>query len=450
MKKELHITATLPEAIKSCKQHFSVLYPKKGKGSIELTPFGDYILNTDYNITEGAARRTVEYKSAYQKVTMDMVHAFDNETRAYTSLHRNMKTVTAMSEYQQELMSLAPQKYVRSTFILRKPTKDDIENDLRNEVASINFDKTNTSNHVEEREFIKTNLSSMIEIRQNAWQEAYNLFELIEDAKAEKANAQFFAEYKTLYDRKKEYIEGNESVVLQEIDTICQQMQVPYNLSLSYTYSKKNCLLNVDVLIDDGITIPTSKASVLSSGKISIKNKLVKEMITDKTNSATSLIYYLASYLYSASPNIQYLRMSLFDRNKQNPLLWVEFERDKFSKTKSRTVEVTSDILGYPNVLEFKNRGDALELCSISQQTFTQNVAIAIHQANEIHPKSQSAAYTDMGNGMISISFDDAQKLSSIPNISSDIRKAVSTAKDKGLSYVIIDKKYTKILSEFN
>lgn len=284
----------------------------------------------------------------------------------------------------------------------------------------------------------------------NAWQEAYNLFELIEDAKAEKANAQFFAEYKTLYDRKKEYIEGNESVVLQEIDTICQQMQVPYNLSLSYTYSKKNCLLNVDVLIENGITIPTSKASILSSGKISIKNKLVKEMITDKTNSAISLIYYLASYLYSASPNIQYLRMSLFDKDKQNPLLWVEFDRDKFSKTKSKTVEVISDILRYPNVLEIKNRGDAIELCSISQQTFTQNVALAIQQANEIHPKFQSAAYTDMGNGMISISFDDAQKLSSIPNISSDIRKAVSTAKDKGLAYVIIDKKYVKILSEFN
>lgn len=450
MKKEQHIIATLPEAIKSCKQHFSVSYPKYGKGFVELTPFGDYILNTDYNITEGAARRTAEYKSAYKKVTIDMLHAYENETSAYTSLHKNMKNVTPMAIFQQELMSLAPQKYVRSTFALRKPTKDDIENDLRNEVAYINFDKTNTSNHVEERQFIKNNLNSMIEIRQSAWQEAYNLFELIEDAKAEKANAQFFVEYKTLSDRKKEYIEGYESVVLQEIDAICHQIRVPYNLKLAYSYSKENCLLNVDVLLEDGITIPTSKASVLSSGKISIKNKLVKEMITDKTNSAISLIYYLASYLYSASPNIQYLRMSLFDKNKQNPLLWVEFNRDKFSKTKSRTVEVISDILGYPNVLDFKNRGDALELCSISEPGFTQNVAIAIQKANEIHPKSQSATYTDMGNGMISISFDDAQKLSSIPNISSDIRKAVSTAKDKGLAYVNIDKKYEKILSEFS
>lgn len=450
MKKELHIVATLPEAIKSCKQRFSISYPKYGNGTIELTPFGDYILNTDYNITEGAARRTAEYKSAYNKVTMDMLHAYERETHAYTRLHENMIAVTPMAKFQQELMSLLPKKYVRSTFTLPKPTKDDIENDLRNEVGFINFDKTNTVNHVEEKTFIKNKLNSMIEIRQSAWQEAFNLFELIEDAKAEKANAQFFAEYKALYNIKKEYIEGKESAVLQEIDTICHKMQVPYNLSLSFSYNKENCLLNVDVCLEDGITIPTSKASVLSSGKISIKNKLVKEMITDKTNSAISLIYYIASHLFSASPNIQYLRLGLYDKGIQNPMLWVEFDRDKFSKIKSRTIEVISDILGYPNVLEFKNRGDALELCCLNSSDFTQNVAIAIQRANEVHPKSQSAVYTDIGDGMISISFEDAQKLLSIPNISSDIRKAVSIAKDKGLSYVIIEKKYSKILSEFS
>lgn len=448
MEKMQHIIATLPGTIKPCKQRFSVSYPKYGKGTVELTPFGDYTLNTDYNLTEGAARRTAEYKAAFNKVTMDMLHAYEHETRAYTSIHRNMKAVITMEKFEQELMSLAPQKYVRSTFALRMPTKDDIETDLRNEVAAINFDKTNPSNHVEERTFIKNNLNMMIEIRQNAWIEAYNLFEKIEDARAEKTNAQFFAEYKALYDQKKAHMEGFESVVVQEIENICEQMQVPYNLTLSYSYCKEKGVLNVDVILEDGIAIPTSKASILSSGKISIKNKLVKEMITDKTNSAISLIYFLASHLYSASPRIKYLRMALYDRNKQNPLLWVEFDRDKFSKTKSRMVEVNSDILGYPNVLAFKNKGEALELSNLSQPDFSEKVAQAMLRADKGHSESQTATYTDWGDGRLSVSYDDAQKLAGIPNISSDIRKAISTAKDEGLTHVIIDKKYARILSE--
>lgn len=36
MKKELHIIATLPETIKPCKQHFSVLYPKMVRDLLNL------------------------------------------------------------------------------------------------------------------------------------------------------------------------------------------------------------------------------------------------------------------------------------------------------------------------------------------------------------------------------------------------------------------------------
>lgn len=46
MAKGLHILATLPTPIKSCKQSFTIGYPKYGSGSIELTPYGAYVLTT--------------------------------------------------------------------------------------------------------------------------------------------------------------------------------------------------------------------------------------------------------------------------------------------------------------------------------------------------------------------------------------------------------------------
>ena len=295
--------------------------------------------------------------------------------------------------------------------------------------------------------FVKEHINEMIEVRQQAWQEACDFFNKIEDAREERVNAKFYAEYKTLYNRAKEYIEGNETSVKQELLNLCGKVSVPYNLSLSFAYNQTTHILETSIIVEDGISVPISKAAILASGKISIKNKLVRETITEKTISAVSLTYFLAAHLFNVSPNIQYLRLSLYERNKQNPLLWVEFEREKFICVNPYRVGVLSDILSYPNVLEFKNRADSIELCAMDKTSFDKNVAMAVKRENENHLEYQST-YSDLGNNDIAISFEDASILCGIPNLSNEIRKAISTAKDKGLSYVTIDKKLKGILDE--
>lgn len=443
MEKELHIIASAPQQIQSCKETF---FTNNGYGTIELTPYGDYLLNT-VDITDAAARRTNEYKSAYKEVTANMLQAYEENTRAYTYLHEDMPSVESVVKLKNDLMTLSPQKYERGHFDFRKPTKDDIEKDLLEEAKNINFDKTKTNGHVDEKMFVKEHINEMIEVRQQAWQEACDFFNKIEDAREERENTRLFAEYKSLYNRKKEYIEGNESVVKQELLNLCGKVSVPYNLSISFAYNQTTHILETSIIVEDGISVPITKAAILASGKISIKNKLVRETITEKTNSAISLTYFLAAHLFNVSPNIQYLRLSLYERNKQNPLLWVEFEREKFICVNPYRVGVLSDILSYPNVLEFKNRADSIELCAMDKTSFDNNVAMAVKRENENHLEYQST-YSDLGNNDIAISFEDASILCGIPNLSNEIRKAISTAKDKGLSYVTIDKKLKGILDE--
>lgn len=443
MEKEQHIIASVPQQIQTCKETF---YTNHGYGTVELTPYGDYLLNT-IGITDAAARRTNEYKSAYKKVSANMLHAYEAETRAYTSIHRNMPSIESVVKLKNDLMILAPQTYKRGRFTFNKPTKDDVEKDLLEEAKNVNFDKTNTSGHVDEKIFVKEHINEMIEIRSHAWQEACDFFNKIEDAREERENAKFFAEYKTLYNNKKEYLEGKESTVKQELLNLCGNVSVPYNLSLSFAYSQAAHVLEASVIVEDGIAVPISKATILTSGKISIKNKLVRETITEKTNSAVSLIYFLAAHLFNTSPNIQYLRLSLYDRNRQNPLLWVEFERDKFSRTRPKMVDIISDILGYPNVLEFKNKADAIELCTMDKTSFDNDVTIAVQHANETHQEYQSM-YIDLGNNNIAISFDDAKLLGGVPTLANEVRKAISLAKDRGQSYVTVDKKMKSTLDE--
>ena len=250
-----------------------------------------------------------------------------------------------------------------------------------------------------------------------------------------------------MYNNKKEYLEGKKSSVKQELLNLCGNISVPYNLSLSFAYCQAAHVLEASVIVEDGISVPISKATILTSGKISIKNKLVRETITEKTNSAVSLTYFLAANLFNTSPNVQYLRFSLYERNKQNPLLWVEFERDKFSRIRPKMVDVISDILGYPNVLELKNKADAIELCTMDKASYDNEVAIAVQHSNESHPEYQ-ATYIDLGNNNIAISFDDAKLLGGVPTLANEVRKAISLAKDRGQAYVTVDKKMKSTLDE--
>ena len=441
--KELHISAKSCSAIQNCKQRFNVSYSKYGSGVIELTPYGDYILTTS-GITDAAARRTVEYKSAYNRVTMDMLHAYEAENRAYTSIHHNIPKIKDIEVSKKELINLTPKKYTRHRFELPKPTKSEVEDNLCNEVKYINFNDENVS----EKEYIKESLNKLTEYRQQYWQEANELFEQIEDAKEKRENKKYFTEYKRKYNQKEEYINGEEDIVEEGINALCSTIEIPYNISISYTYNKVKHLLSVEMTFENGINVPVSKATILTSGKISIKNKLVKEIIQDKTKSIISCAYYMAGKYFNVSPNILYIRMSIYDTNKQNPLLWVEFERDKLSKLSPLLTDIISDILGYPHVLNYKTKGDALELAIMNKTTFNNEVLFEISKLNSSRVSVESII-TDLNAEYIALSFNEAQRLINVPRLSEAIKKALSIAKDNGSTYVTLSKQYKGIIEEF-
>lgn len=441
--KELHISAKSCSAIQNCKQRFNVSYSKYGSGVIELTPYGDYILTTS-GITDAAARRTVEYKSAYNRVTMDMLHAYEAENRAYTSIHHNIPKIKDIEVSKKELINLTPKKYTRHRFELPKPTKSEVEDNLCNEVKYINFNDENVS----EKEYIKESLNKLTEYRQQYWQEANELFEQIEDAKEKRENKKYFTEYKRKYNQKEEYINGEEDIVEEGINALCSTIEIPYNISISYTYNKVKHLLSVEMTFENGINVPVSKATILTSGKISIKNKLVKEIIQDKTKSIISCAYYMAGKYFNVSPNILYIRMSIYDTNKQNPLLWVEFERDKLSKLSPLLTDIISDILGYPHVLNYKTKGDALELAIMNKTTFNNEVLFEISKLNSSRVSVESII-TDLNSDYIALSFNEAQRLINVPRLSEAIKKALSIAKDNGSTYVTLSKQYKGIIEEF-
>ena len=70
-------------------------------------------------------------------------------------------------------------------------------------------------------------------------------------------------------------------------------------------------MLNTEIELQNDMNLPTNKTNILASGKISVKDKLVKEMEQFKTETIVSMIYYVAASLFNAAINIHTQRVSL-------------------------------------------------------------------------------------------------------------------------------------------
>ena len=278
-------------------------------------------------------------------------------------------------------------------------------------------------------------------------EEAQKLFDRIEDAREKRENSKFFADFQVAYKKEKELLAGNYDIVEKDMNELCCNISVPYNLVLSYEYLQNKQQISIEVIVEDGINAPNSKAVVLTSGKISIKNKLVRETIQDKSSSALSLAYMVSAHVFNVSPNIEYIRLSLFDRTKQTPLLFVEFNRDVFSHINPKLLALFTDILGYPHVINFKTKGGASEISTWDASHFNQEV-MAVCSEKDKERNSVSCEDQEMENGMISISVAQANRLCRFVSDNSDIRHAISLAEDNHADEVVISNKYKGILEE--
>ena len=93
-------------------------------------------------------------------------------------------------------------------------------------------------------------------------------------------------------------------------------------------YNKQEGLIEATASIPSMIYIPDKKAVPLASGKISVKDKLKREMDADTANTLLGLSYYIAGHLFSLSVNINLVRLSVV--TGYSAYYWVQFDRMSF------------------------------------------------------------------------------------------------------------------------
>lgn len=428
----LHIYPQIGPNIRPVIEQFTY-YGRTGHASCKLvlSPEGNYTLFVySSTVSEGAVKRDPVYKNAIILVTQKMVKSFEEATEKYIGMHKDApRVVDDRNRIEDAINNIKPKRYERKRCNLPKPKKDEVEKDLSLEAKSlIHNDCPEVKNA---QYYISKNLNKLFSERESMWQEAVNLFNNIEDAREKKANNEYQAEAERNIETLKNQLVGNSSTVMPLIDSTLKGLQVPFELDVSYDYNKNEHSIDVQLVLVNQLNVFCNKAAINLVNKITIKQKLVREITTEKTQSALSLIYSVAYRLFTVSANVDTINISLW-KNTSEGYIWISFDRKSLLRNGPQWTDLLEDYSKHLNVSKIKQKADSIEIPSIPKDVFEGLIKLSKSTNNK---------------QLCKISIFDAQLLL-IQNFQQEIRDAIDIAQILDRNYVYIDIKYKNMLKE--
>lgn len=420
-----------------------------GTATVQVDSLGNYevmVNGSRFSTQENSAKRDAAYKPAVGDISIKMVSAFEKRDAEFTAMHKKAARMQKLSERQKKIDALSPQQYERESFPLSRPRREDVRRELESEaetsIVALYEDKRN-----ERAAFVNEHEKDAMAARFRAYEEVQVFFNDLQDDKEARANIIFQKEYERQRKEIEDYINGESSVTERNIRMILGELSLPYRIGISCDYNVTLGLLNTEIELQNDLNLPTNKTNILASGKISVKDKLVKEMEQFKTETIVSMIYYVAASLFNAAINIRTQRVSVWLEGKREGLIWIQFDRNSFSKLSMRTVNPMLNYYDWPRVDALRMVRGASQFDPFDAVSF-KNAITQVMTDNGICDEAPTALVDTSNGSEVTVTIGYAKTIASaLPN-DAELQALVAVAVNSGSSKVTLPKKYKGILKE--
>lgn len=302
-------------------------------------------------------KKTEKYKQSVSDLIQKRKNFIDEETDKFLKIFKYTPEIISEERIKSELDALKPEVYIIKNFEENAPEIDLIKIELEI-IAKKNINNLFFWKNKKLREyFVTENLNKTFVEKIDEWKSKKENFITNENnIKAEK-DKDYFNEYIAIKNELEEILLGKNEYIEVKIESIISEITLPVEFALDYEYNSS--ILKIDLDLPEIEHMSIEKANILSSGKISIKNKTQKELKEEYSQCVSGIAFFLGGTFFNISPKIENIIISGFTQrlNKLNGkvenqyIYSVNFEREIFSNLNTKNINSLDAFQNFENKL---------------------------------------------------------------------------------------------------
>lgn len=320
--------------------------------------------NNGKNITSqefiNKLKRTTEYKENLKKIYLNYYDLINEETAGFTDLFKHIIKPITKKDIQSNLDNLVLKKYQKKKFEILKPSESSIEKKLISE-AKIKFNSVLFwKNKNSRNEYVKNNLGLELRKSIEVWETKNENFEKSEHAKETDLNANYLKTFEQEKENLQANLDATENFVLANFETILKEIDIKPEFFIDFDYDVKTKTFLVDLDLPEIEHLPKETASILQSGKLSVKNKTEKQLREEYAKCVTGLGLLVSGISFMASAGIEFVKISAYtqridkkDGNTKDDYIYsIELDRENFSNLKYSKINPISAFGNFTHKME--------------------------------------------------------------------------------------------------
>lgn len=283
-------------------------------------------------------KKTPQYSEKVEFLKQEIITKVHKVNDQFINIYQFTPKLKTNQDWTNEYNNLKPVVYLMKEFSIPEPSIEEeasqLEERAKKEVKSVLFWK----NKSKRQEFVNANLE-LLHQEKERWENEKAFFLKEEDERKNKIDE----ENKDIEKRKWEIenciLTGKSDYINAKIEEILTTLELPVDFSVDFNLKEPD-IIEVDLDLPEIEDLPNKKANLLSSGKLSVKEKTKKQILQDYATCVHGLAFFLAGLFFNISPKITQINIAGYTQRldpkigntKDTYIYFVEFEREIFSK----------------------------------------------------------------------------------------------------------------------
>lgn len=314
-------------------------------GELKTCILGDGFEITDENELRRLRKRE-DIKSAIAQLQYMMKDKVDDADAEFIEIYKHTEHPVLESTVKSKMNKLRYEPEAPIPFAEEEPDETSarafLEQEAKERISSVLFWTVEKKRQA----YVESNLAHTLNEQHKKWATDKAEHEASELERITGVNCSKKFDYDTQMKVYETYFSGDEEAVSSQIEASLSALELPCEFSLDYDLNLEDGVAKLNLDLPEIEDIPSKKANILASGKVSVKDKTKKELAGDYATCATGLAFFFAGMMFNVSSKISTVEVSGYTQRIDNKtgnltdqyIYVVRFDRETFRGLKFGSV----------------------------------------------------------------------------------------------------------------